>query len=65
MGDAAVGKTLFASTCANCHGGTGGVSKAGTLTGLNTAMQRSVHNSFSGDLTEQDKLDLAAYIAGN
>ena len=65
MGDAAVGKTLFASTCANCHSGTGGVSKAGTLTGLNTAMQRSVHNSFSGDLTEQDKLDLAAYIAGN
>jgi cytochrome c553 len=65
-GDATAGATKYAATCSGCHGSsTSAVSQASTLTGLNSAMTKSVHSSFASSLTDQDKLNLVAYISGN
>jgi hypothetical protein len=41
------------------------VYQAATLSGLNSAMNKSAHRGFASGLTDQDKLNLVAYISGN
>jgi mono/diheme cytochrome c family protein len=68
-GNATNGQARYSSSCSGCHtsnpaANANKILKGATLAGVNTAMSKAVHSGFASTLTTQDRMDLAAYLAG-